>query len=394
MSCSRLWQAEAVEDGRIDALSAASFERHRLQCSECAHEASVLRALRDTLQRVEPREPSPLEQRRERAELLRRANQLMLARRDAPRRPLLLSAAAALVAVVTVSLAWRASHSASAASTTAPVFELRAVGGASFHDQSRGPSGRVTLTSGALAVHVEHLQRGQRFVVAVPDGELEVHGTRFIVEVEHAHTQRVLVTEGVVSLRLSGGAEHQLIAGSSWTRPPPSAPDSALLVDTRPADDAEKARQSTSAPPDAPRALAARADERAPTSAARLRRSHGATHARDTAEQSVSAASSGAAPAAIGGSNAPTASSAPLEFAAAMASFQTGAYLDADERFATFAARFAADPRSEDAAFLRAVIATKRGDAAAAVARARDYVKRFPSGLRSAEMQRLLNAPW
>jgi outer membrane protein assembly factor BamD (BamD/ComL family) len=77
-----------------------------------------------------------------------------------------------------------------------------------------------------------------------------------------------------------------------------------------------------------------------------------------------------------------------------MTAFDAGAYLDADERLSTFAARFPWDARSEDAAFLRAVIATKRGDAAASVARARDYLKRFPRGLRRAEMERLVKAPW
>lgn len=81
-------------------------------------------------------------------------------------------------------------------------------------------------------------------------------------------------------------------------------------------------------------------------------------------------------------------------FERAMAAFTSGAYLEADEQLAAFAARFPADGRREDAAFLRAVIATKRGDAAAAVARARAYLSRFPRGLRRAEMERLVNAPW
>jgi TolA-binding protein len=94
------------------------------------------------------------------------------------------------------------------------------------------------------------------------------------------------------------------------------------------------------------------------------------------------------------GSGAARRTAAAEVFERAMGGFTAGNYLEADEQFAAFAARFPADARREDAAFLRAVIATRRGDAAAAVARARDYLARFPRGLRRSEMERLVNAPW
>ncbi len=371
MTCARTWQAAAIEDGRIDALDAASFERHTLQCNECAREAAALRELRESLQRIEPRELSPLEQRRQRAALLRRANELTLTRGEPPHRALVPAAAAVLVALTAIVAVLHWGHSPPpAAQHAAPIFEARAVGGASFRDRTQGPFGRVVLASGSLAVHVEHLRHDQRFVVAVPDGELEVHGTRFIVEVDGGHTQRVLVTEGIVALRLSGAAELRLLAGSSWVRPPPSAAVHDVLG-------AAQVDDTT-----AEKATAVVAPRRAATG-------KGGAPARAVSATRALPAAARTSPAALAPSP-----SAGDEFSAAMASFRAGAYLDADERFAIFAAHFQTDPRYEDAAFLRAVIATKRGDAAAAVARARDYLKRFPGGLRRVEMQRLLNAPW
>ena len=93
---------------------------------------------------------------------------------------------------------------------------------------------------------------------------------------------------------------------------------------------------------------------------------------------------------------APKANATPVDgaagdaFHAAMAAFAMGSYAEADERFAEFVGHFPADSRCEDAAFLRTVIALRRGDPAGAVARARTYLRRFPDGFRRDEVEKMI----
>jgi hypothetical protein len=80
---------------------------------------------------------------------------------------------------------------------------------------------RVRLEAGSLSIHVRHQQPGERFLVVLPDGDLEVRGTTFDVAVKDDRTTAVHVTEGVVELRLAGLPVRRLEAGGSW--PPATA---------------------------------------------------------------------------------------------------------------------------------------------------------------------------
>jgi hypothetical protein len=83
---------------------------------------------------------------------------------------------------------------------------------------------RVYLTAGALRVHVRPQQRGERFLVELPDGQLEVRGTTFQVVVTDGATSYVHVDEGVVELRLRGSEARLLGVGDSWPEAqPPTA---------------------------------------------------------------------------------------------------------------------------------------------------------------------------
>jgi hypothetical protein len=389
--CGRVWEAEALEDGRLDVSSMASFDRHARACADCASVRAELAALREVGLRLEPRRLSPFEHRRRRAELLRRANDQAV--RPPRRRNQLILAAAAAVAIGFVGIRfWHAfGVPLRSASRPRPVFEARALGSATFHDRSSGTVGRIVLSDGTLALHVEHLTGHQRFV----------RGTRFIVEASGGRTARVLVAEGVVALRITGAPERTLSAGDSYAAQP------AALARERPA--TAEAAVSTQRPPDpGSRANAPRERITRPSGASGTRR---APQPFPGAEPPSYAA--GGAPGALAAeaSATPRAAAAPAEVAAsagerraetvfaeaagdafhtAMAAFSLGSYAEADARFAAFVERFAGDSHSEDAAFLRTVIALRLGDPGAAVARGRSYLRRFPFGLRRTEVERMI----
>lgn len=95
-------------------------------------------------------------------------------------------------------------------------------GSTSFRVDSQGAVERFSLQRGELSAHVAKLTAGQRFIVATPDAELEVRGTRFRVHVlEQAEAcgqgsrTRLEVTEGIVEVR-RGGASTLIKAGQQW----------------------------------------------------------------------------------------------------------------------------------------------------------------------------------
>lgn len=80
----------------------------------------------------------------------------------------------------------------------------------------------LRLGRGAVEVHVAKLKSGERFVIATPDAEVEVRGTRFrvavvpsVAECGQGTVTRVSVTEGVVVVRSLGG-QSRVEAGRGW----------------------------------------------------------------------------------------------------------------------------------------------------------------------------------
>jgi ferric-dicitrate binding protein FerR (iron transport regulator) len=94
-----------------------------------------------------------------------------------------------------------------------------------------GTMQRFDLESGSLEAAVAKLQPGHRFVVATPDAEVEVKGTRFelVVDGEVSRCEptvrtRLTVQEGVVAVR-HDGREVRVAAGAIWPNcSPPRAP--------------------------------------------------------------------------------------------------------------------------------------------------------------------------
>ena len=92
-----------------------------------------------------------------------------------------------------------------------------------------GSTRRLSILGGQLQAQVAKLAPGERFVVSIPEGEVEVRGTVFTVAVERppswcrnlASGSTVRVSEGAVWVR-SGDREVVLQPGEIWSTPCPA----------------------------------------------------------------------------------------------------------------------------------------------------------------------------
>lgn len=364
--CTRTWEAAAVEDGRLTSADRSSFERHVEGCRACADEVKALSSLRQTMQALLPAPRTELDVRRMRNALLRRAHVRRIRREASGRRSIrIVIVAIATVALVGTTLGHVRSPNSSAAlfqpgpDRVEPSFDFVDVAGAVVTSKPEAGRTEVVLSDGIAAFHVDHVRLGHRFLLALPDGEIEVRGTRFVVSVQREQTQSVEVSEGVVALRLKGQAERLLGAGERWMLPESStakAPAEATSCNAVPSASASLKR-TRSGPPGLP--IEVRAD------------AGGAGEGR-----------------AIGASG----SAKSERFAAAVDSFREARYAAADALLLAFMNDYPLDARCEDAAFLRAVAHSRMGDAAGAAGLARAYLANFPKGLRRVEASELAAA--
>jgi hypothetical protein len=352
--CPRAWQAEAVLDRRLSAADRAAFERHAPSCADCSREHAQLVRLRELGQRLAAVDVTPLARKRQRNELLRRAHESSVSAARMPNwvvvpRPARLAIAGVALVLAVATVVWLRAGSQSAVG--APKFEARAAPSTLWATPGQGPQTRLLLSDGSLQVTVQKLLAGQSFIVTLPDGELEVRGTRFVVEVKPPRTERVAVSEGLVALRIRGQHELLLRAGDTWnaavaaiplppsTPAPSSPPSGAHLVVTPPSAGSS------------PRAkLAAPVPSTAPSSPTR-------------------------------------------QFGEAMAAYARGDFASAEQLFRSFEAANPQSSQVEDSLFLRALARQRRGDGAGAKQLAAEYVRRYPTGFRAAEARRLLESP-
>ncbi|MEO7036779.1 MAG: FecR family protein [Polyangiaceae bacterium] len=379
--CDRMWQVEALDDGRLEPKDRASFERHASMCAACSAELVRLREVREIISAAPTAERTELERRRARIALLGAANQ-RLVERQTPSRKLRIWALAAAVPLLGLSGAALAHYSSARAVSG---FDVVNVAQADWSANKSGTTSRVTLRAGVASFHVEHVAADARFFVMLPDGEIEVRGTRFVVDVAGGRTRSVLVTEGVVALRVAG-AEHVLHPGEQWQRTIEAASASAAATPL--------AQRVEPPVPDASGIAVS------PTSSLNLKANDNLaaslvagtprpSSARGVSSANASKASAGVIPPASARSKdeltvgvGPTAISAGARFAEAVAAFGAGDYGRADALFGAFARDFPNDSRAEDAAFVRADARAQRGDKAGAAAGARAYLRAYPSGLR------------
>jgi hypothetical protein len=228
--CARGWEHDAVREGRLSAADGASFLRHARTCADCRDAVARDDRLRE-LGRAWPAEaPAELVLRRVRARVLRAAANAPAPVGASGRRRLAvgLALAAGLIGPVVVASLHRGRRSdvapASASLPAAPMPVATAFAGsvlgapsARWTQTRAGGLERVHLVAGTVAIHVRPQVAGERFLVELPDGELEVRGTTFQVAVESEVTTRVHVDEGTVELRLRGEPEQALVGGSTWS---------------------------------------------------------------------------------------------------------------------------------------------------------------------------------
>jgi hypothetical protein len=184
-------------------------------------------------------------------------------------------------------------------------------------------------------------------LVELPDGELEDTGTTFAVRAQDGRTTRVAVEEGRVILRLRGKPALTLGTGDTWVPdiPAPVACASAAPP-LNPLPSSEPWHITPSSPPARP-----------PTSVAPV--------------SSVLTTD---------GSS---------DFRMAMDALNRGDNREAATRFGSFVAQHSAHPRAEDAAYLRVIALQRCGDTGATKEAASDYLRRFPTGFRQTEIERL-----
>jgi ferric-dicitrate binding protein FerR (iron transport regulator) len=228
LGCSRSWELDALREGRLTTADAQSFARHMRTCSTCTELSARHERLRELGRAMPTGLPDEVTVRRVRGRILRAA-----ATEIPSRRLRTLGVLAASVAIVVFGAWWALKirpQPVHAVMPTAPISSVVAFAArVSPSPEARwrqervpGPGGiveRIWLEDGTLVLEVRHQDGPERFVVMLPDGELEVRGTRFEVVVHESNTERVRVFEGRVALRKSGAPELLLGGGQEWPVP-------------------------------------------------------------------------------------------------------------------------------------------------------------------------------
>jgi ferric-dicitrate binding protein FerR (iron transport regulator) len=177
-------------------------------------------------------EPGQLALKRLRARVLRDVTN-GVASRSPPRSRVVIAASLAIALVAIVGWVVAEVESRPQIVTAAASFAPASLAGSvtpevgAVWSQTRGEGvEKVVLVTGTLQVHVRPQSPGERFLVQLPDGELEVRGTTFHVTALEGSTRRVDVDEGTVLLRLRGSAERSLGPSARWSAAESSAPSS------------------------------------------------------------------------------------------------------------------------------------------------------------------------
>jgi len=349
--CDRLWEIDAVREGRLLPKDAEASARHLRVCTTCSEVAARDQRLRVLATSLQPSaSPGELDLRRLRSRILRDA--AGEGRRPFRVRPSFAIAAACSMVALVVFAAIRPrtssiiplvqGESAPAASPSAIVFagEVFPTEGARWSQARERTDESVRLDVGTLRIQVRRQAPGERFDVLLPDGVIDVRGTTFEVTANARSTERVHVDEGVVSLRIGTNEEIILRSGATWV---------AGTIDEAQSAPASDSAVATSQAP--ARVTEAR---RAPT----LRLKDGATVQVDDGADA---------------------------YAGAIQLLESHRYSEAADAFRDFASAHAGSALAEDASFLEATALARAGRVDAAGLAAEHHLQRFPQSFHRKE---------
>jgi ferric-dicitrate binding protein FerR (iron transport regulator) len=251
-TCNRVSEALA----RLQVWGDAALLEHAKSCEICTAELAVLKKRREfrdafpVLSSIADEAPRPSSGTSQGRASTRPGDD---ARSRATRRRHLLVMIAAVVAIVLFIGRNRVLHAPPAplegdgsTATGPPRYRIFNLANALFESKVDGTTVESSLTRGTAAFQVNQLAPNQHFFVTLPDGHLEVRGTRFVVTVEAGKTQVVDVSDGKVALRIDGRAEVVLSAGDRW--PAGSGGPMISFVDLSPRKDAGAPAPTTPKP--------------------------------------------------------------------------------------------------------------------------------------------------
>ena len=270
---------------------------------------------------------------------------------------------------------------------------IAAVGVARFHTISDWPSYVVQLEDGQIAVEVASLDSGEHFVVAAPDAEIEVRGTKFVVGAAGGKLASLSVTEGRVELRRPNEPVVILAAGQTW-KPTITAVRDELVEQPKPA-----VVESPTANP-SPVVIAKRPSPSKQKMPATSSTPAVTVRIADTAAPMPTPPAPPAPPA----PQAPPAPSAPqvttppplaarpgeLDFKNGVAALRAGDANAATKSFAAACSAARGQALDEDACFWVGAAARRAGQTATARSALAAFLQRFPSSARVGEAAALL----
>ena len=407
--CEWSWMTEALADGRLDPQLEAELRRHAPSCAVCREALAASARVREAMTALPEPVVSDFHHRRVRQQLVVRAGGALFGGGTEGSRVGWLRLSLAVVGIaLLVGVGGGAVRDRGATAAQAPRYDVTGLEDASWMNQERGGTATVTLSRGSAAFHVHHLEAGQRFLVALPDGEVEVRGTRFVVDVEGMTTHYVVVMEGKVALRVRGQPERILIAGQRWEASPQAvgstsvaatpvavaAPNASAAAASAPLAVAappvpRESPQAIEVPNGAPSRVASSRGLGVPTAVAPAAPRRLTPQAPSAIAQPKITPPTPPAETPVARPEAPAMSEASALFARGVAALRDARYAEADAFLREFLVKNPRDSRAEDAAFLRAVGRSRSGDDAGAAELARDYLARFPQGMRRREAESL-----
>jgi TolA-binding protein len=219
---------------------------------------------------------------------------------------------------------------------------------------------RLELQRGDLSIHVKLLRKDARFVVVLPDGELEVRGTTFAVAVASDATRQIRVVDGTVEVRLRGRDNFYVDSEHPWKTEgavTPSAEGAPLALPR--ADTSARESPAGAAPSGTPKPPAQ--DREASPAPSRSIDSRGTSSTRWN-----------------------------QMYADAIRSYEANRFDDAARKFRYFVEKASDSPEREDAEFLCAVSLARaqRDDEAAAAAER--FLGRYPRSIHSKDAALLI----